>query len=111
MGIFEISLTKYGEYQFHLITDSGQVILKSEEYITKVNCLSSIDSVRKNSQDDTKMECKIAVNGDFFFNIKGSNGQVIGTSQLYENVASVENGIETVRSHAPTALISDQTIL
>jgi uncharacterized protein len=38
--------------------------------------------------------------GKFYFNLKASNGQVILSSQGYAAVASRDNGIASVRTHA-----------
>jgi uncharacterized protein YegP (UPF0339 family) len=43
------------------------------------------------------------------FRLKAGNGQVIAVSEAYESKASAENGIESVRSNAPTATLDDQT--
>ncbi len=41
--------------------------------------------------------------GDWRFNLKAANGQVIATSQGYSSKASALNGIESVRTNAPDA--------
>lgn len=109
MGIFEITLTKYGEYQFQLIADNGQVILNSECYVTKENCLNSIASIRRNAKDDTKIKCR-AISGKLYFELTGTNGQIIGNGLKYESLASLINAIEFVRSFSETALINDRTL-
>jgi len=43
--------------------------------------------------------------GEYRFNLKASNGQVIATSQGYSAKASALNGIESVRSNAPDAAV------
>lgn len=40
-------------------------------------------------------------NGEFQFNLKADNGQVILTSEGYSSKKSCENGIESVRTNAP----------
>lgn len=47
-----------------------------------------------------KFELKQAKDGQFMFNLKAANGQVILTSELYKQKASAENGIESVRKNA-----------
>lgn len=47
-----------------------------------------------------KFELKKAKNGQFMFNLKAANGQVILTSELYKTKASAENGIESVRKNS-----------
>lgn len=107
MGKFEITKRKDGEFQFNLKAGNGQVILTSEGYANKSGCVNGVESVRKNSQDDSKFERKTAKNGKPYFNLKATNGQIIGSSEMYESEASRENGIESVKKNAPTAEISD----
>lgn len=47
-----------------------------------------------------KFELKKAKDGQFMFNLKAGNGQVILTSELYKTKASAENGIESVRKNS-----------
>lgn len=47
-----------------------------------------------------KFELKTAKDGQFMFNLKAANGQVILTSELYKQKTSAENGIESVRKNA-----------
>ena len=47
-------------------------------------------------------EIKKAKDGQFYFGLKASNGQVILTSEMYKAKASALNGIESVRKSAPT---------
>ena len=110
MGKFVVTLRKDGEFQFNLKAGNGQTILSSQGYATKPSCLNGIESVRKNSQDDTKFERKESTNGKPFFNLKATNGQVIGNSEMYESAAACENGIESVKKNAPDATVDDQTL-
>ena len=108
MGKFVISQRKNEEYQFNLKAGNGQVILSSEGYSSKASCNNGIESVKKNSQDDSKFEFKTSANGKFYFNLKASNGQIIGSSQMYESQASCNNGIESVKINAPDATIEEE---
>jgi uncharacterized protein YegP (UPF0339 family) len=109
MGKFVISKRKNGEFQFNLLAGNGQVILASEGYASKPSCVNGVRSVMKNAADARRFESKVAKNGKFHFNLKAGNGQVIGTSEMYESSASCENGIASVKKNAPGATIDDQT--
>ena len=50
-----------------------------------------------------KFEIKVAKNGEYVFNLKAANGQVILTSQMYKSKASCENGIASVKKNAEKA--------
>ena len=42
------------------------------------------------------------------FNLKAGNGQVIGTSELYESEAGRDNGVESVKKNAPDAEVVEE---
>jgi uncharacterized protein YegP (UPF0339 family) len=109
MGKFEITSRKNGEFQFNLKATNGQVILTSQGYKTKASCLNGVESVKKNSQDDKRFEVKVSSNGKPFFNLMATNGQVIGTSQMYASETTMKNGIASVKRNAPEAEIVDLT--
>lgn len=44
------------------------------------------------------------------FNLKAGNGEVILTSQIYADMKSCQNGIESIMKNAPVAEIEDQTV-
>ncbi len=110
MGKFVISKRTNGEFQFNLKADNGQVILSSEGYASKASCQNGIESVRNNSQEESRFELKTAKNGKFFFNLKATNGQVIGSSEMYESESGRKNGIESVKKNAPGAKVEDSTL-
>jgi uncharacterized protein len=107
MGKFVMTKRSNGEFQFVLKAVNGEKILTSEGYTTKSNCINGIESVRKNAQDDSKYDRKNSSNGKFYFNLKATNGQVIGTSEMYENESSRNNGIASVKSNASDAAVDD----
>jgi uncharacterized protein YegP (UPF0339 family) len=110
MGKFVITKRVNGEFQFNLKAGNGETILSSEGYSTKSNCQNGIESVKRNAADEGKYDRKIASNGKFYFTLEAINGQTIGISELYENETGRNNGISSVRTQAPDAIIQDATI-
>lgn len=110
MGKFIISRRSNLEYQFNLLADNNQVILTSEGYKTKAACEKGIDSVRNNSNTDSAFDRKVSNNGKPYFNLKATNGQVIGTSEMYESHAAMENGVASVKRNAPEADVADEYV-
>jgi uncharacterized protein YegP (UPF0339 family) len=110
MGKFVITKRVNGEFQFSLKAGNGETILSSEGYTSKSNCQNGIDSVKRNAADDNKYDRKISSNGKFYFTLEASNGQTIGISELYESESSRNNGIQSVKTQAPDAIIQDSTI-
>ena len=103
MAKFEISTDKRGEFRFNLKAGNGQTILASEGYKARPSCLSGIESVRKNSQDDSKFDRLKSKSGQSYFNLKATNGQIIGSSEMYESESGMENGIASVKKNASEA--------
>jgi uncharacterized protein YegP (UPF0339 family) len=110
MGKFIIKTQKDGQFVFRLLAGNGQEILRSEAYTTKPACLNGINSVKANAEDDSRYDRKESVNGKAYFNLKAGNGQIIGTSELYESEAGRDNGIASVKSNAPGAETEDTTV-
>lgn len=109
MAKFVIKTRTNGEFQFDLKAGNGETILTSEGYTTKAACENGIESVKRNSADDNKFVKLESKNGKPYFNLKATNGQVIGTSELYESTSGRDNGIESVKKNAPIATIDDKT--
>ncbi len=108
-GKFELYTDKAGEFRFRLKAGNGEIILASEGYKQRASAENGIESVRKNGPLDERYERKETSSGKPMFNLKATNGQVIGTSELYESTASRENGIESVKKNAPDADVKDLT--
>ena len=47
--------------------------------------------------------------GEFRFNLKAGNGEIIATSEGYTTKAGCKNGIESVKKNAPKAEVVDET--
>ncbi len=48
-------------------------------------------------------ELKVAKDGQYYFNLKAGNGQVILSSEMYKTRASAENGIASVQKNGSDA--------
>jgi|SRR5690554_5390722 len=97
-------LKQSGEkYHFVLKAANGQVILSSQMYASKSSATNGIESVKKNAPTDSLYDRKTSSNGKFYFNLKSTNGQIIGSSQMYTSESGMNNGIESVKKNAPDA--------
>ncbi|MCP5368084.1 MAG: YegP family protein [Hyphomicrobiales bacterium] len=108
-GTFELYKDKKGEFRFRLKASNGQVILASEGYAQRASANNGIESVRKNAPLDARYERKETKSGQHMFNLKASNGQVIGTSESYTTAAARDNGVASVQKNAPDATVKDLT--
>jgi len=108
MGKFIIKTAKDGQNYFALKAGNGETILSSEMYTTKAACNNGIESVKTNAPNDSRYEKQTAKNGEFYFTLKAANFQVIGTSEMYTTSSSRDNGIESVKSNAPGASVTEE---
>ena len=106
-GKFMINKAKDGQNYFNLKSPEGHTILKSEMYTTRTACNNGIESVRRNCDDDSKYERKVSSDNRYYFNLKATNGQIIGTSDMHGSKESMEEAIEIVKIQGKTMYIED----
>ena len=110
-GWYELSQSSDGQYRFVLKAGNGEVILTSELYKARASAQNGIESVQKNSADESRFERKEAKNGKPYFNLKAVNHQIIGISQFYSTEQSRDKGIESVKSNGSSTTIKDLTVI
>lgn len=106
-GWFELSKSSDGQFRFVLKADNAETILNSELYKAKASAENGIASVQANCSNDDRYERKTASNGKAYFNLKASNGQVIGTSQMYATEASRDAGIASAKVSGVSTTVKD----
>lgn len=104
-GKFVVSKGKDGQDYFVLKAGNGETILQSEGYKSRRACANGIESVRKNSQDENRFECRTAKNGKDYFILKAMNGQEVGRSQMYKTSSGCKNGMKSVARNAKDAAV------
>lgn len=109
MSKFVISRRYNNEYQFNLVANNGQTILVSEGYLSKEACKNGIESVKKNALESIRFDRLTSSNGKYYFNLKASNGQIIGSSEMYESQNARDNGIESVVQNVQNSTIEDKS--
>jgi len=106
---FIIRSSSNNQFYFNLHAINGKIILTSETYTTKQNCLGGIASVKAHAPFDKNYVREIASNEQYYFNLKASNEKIIGTSEMYNSAQSRDNGINAVKRDAPIAGIEDNS--
>ncbi len=109
-GKFELKKSNSGQFMFNLKAANNQIILSSELYRDKASARSGIESVKKNAGNDANFERKASSKDEPYFVLKATNGQVIGKSEMYSSASAMENGIASVKTNAPGAIIADLTV-
>ncbi len=111
MTEFVLSKNTNGQYYFRLRADNGQSLLVSEGYISKAGCMNAVNLAKVNAKDESRYDKRTAPNGKYYFNLKATNGQIIGTSEIYETAAARDNAIKTVQSAVTDTLLNDETVM
>lgn len=81
--------------------------MSSEIYEAKKAAEKGIESVRKNAATEKRFEKREARNGEQYFVLKAANGEIIGKSEMYKAMRSVDKGSASVRKNAPEARLVD----
>jgi uncharacterized protein YegP (UPF0339 family) len=106
-GKFEIQKAKDGQFTFHFKAGNGRIVITGERYTEKRKAEAGVASVQKNAAVPTRFERKTAKNGQPYFVLKASNGEIIGQSETYSSVGAMEKGIASLQKNAPGARVID----
>ncbi len=102
---FQILTGNDQKIYFRLVAANNEIILSSEGYNSRQGCLNGIEAVRTNAPYNTRYQTKVASNWKNYFVLHASNGEIIGTSQLYDSAQGCAKGILAVIDAAPKAII------
>lgn len=94
-------------FSFIFTDKDGNTLIKSENYKQKTSATNGVESVRKNCLVDERYEFKKAKNGKFFFNIKATNGQIVGTSGFFASEDERKSAITYLKRYAPKAKLEE----
>lgn len=86
-----------GRHYFNLIAENGENVLRSQGYVALASAEKGVQSVLANGADKRNFQVLEAKNGEFYFNLRAGNNEVIGTSELYATKANAERGARAVR--------------
>lgn len=111
MEKFVISKNPNGEFRYEFLDKFEQSIFGKSGYKNKAMCLKVIESIKRNSQENSKFYRKRTPDNECYFNLKSSNGQILGTSKIYEDKATREDVIQFVKTTSADAPIEDYSKL
>jgi uncharacterized protein YegP (UPF0339 family) len=107
-GYYTLRTTEDDGFMFNLKAGNHEIILTSQVYRSRQSALEGIESVRNNSQLDSRFERKVAKDGSPYFVLLASNGQVIGKSEMYSGPVAMEKGIRSVVNNGPSQVVKGQ---
>lgn len=94
---FETFQSIDGRYYFNLMAGNGENVLRSQGYTRLASAEKGATSVLANGENPANFDVKEAKNGEWYFNLKAANGEIIGTSELYVSKSNAERGARAVR--------------
>lgn len=104
---FELWQDGGGQYRFHFLASNHEVLLASEGYQNRVGALNGVLSVLDNGGFVSRYDLKTAVNGDFYFNLKAANGEIVATSEMY-STSQARGKAVTSSTKAVTSFVERQ---
>ncbi len=94
-------------YHFVLKAPNHETILSSENYVSKSGAINGIESVGANGLLKERFEKRISRANEPYFVLKASNGEIIGTSEMYSSDSARDNGIDAVMKYASTTEVKE----
>lgn len=107
-GYYQLKQGASGKFSFALKAGNHEVILSSQSYDSKSGAEGGIESVRKHGPDAKNFEKKSSSASQPYFVLKASNGQIIGTSEMYSSDAGRDNGIASVQANSPSTTVKSE---
>jgi uncharacterized protein YegP (UPF0339 family) len=98
-----------GKFYFNVMAGNGENVLRSQGYTELRSAEAGIESVLAHGIDKRNFDVQLAQNGEWYFNLKAANGEVIGTSELYVSKWNAQRGAVTVRKLVRLARATSQT--
>lgn len=80
---FEVRADAGGKYGFYLYAGNGALVLRSERYESLGAALNGAFSVADNGTNTARYQVVNSAAGGFYLNLTATNGQIIGTSEVY----------------------------
>lgn len=109
-GYFELKTVEGGKFHFTLHAGNHEVILSSQLYAEKSSAEKGIESTRAHGTHEARYERKLSAKGEPYFLLKASNGQIIGTSEMYGSEATRDNSIRSVVTNCVSIIVKDLTV-
>jgi uncharacterized protein len=105
---FQVKKGKDGWSFFELTSKDKEIILSSENFRSKDDCLLCIESLKKNVHVSENYVAKVGKYGKIYFVIRSLSGEILSRSGLYNSVPELEKGIEMVKKLVPVAQINNR---
>lgn len=106
---FELKSNNDGQYYFHFLDGEGELLMMSGEYPDKQQAEQAIQDVKVGSLMSNQIAAGAVPDGNTFFVIKDTSGDVLVKSVLFESRMIFDNALHMVKDSACIAEINDLT--
>ena len=108
-GNFELKKNEDEQFYFHFVDDAGEMILMSGDYDDKAEAEQAIKAVKVGSLTANQIAAGKVPDGETFFVIKDTAGDIIAKSVLFNDRMVFDNALHMVKDNACVAEVSDLT--
>ena len=84
-----------GRYYFYLLAGNGQKVLRSQGYSREADARTGMLAVRNNGTTRAHYVILASRNGEYYFNLKAANGEIIATSETYVTRTNASRAVTT----------------
>lgn len=106
-GSYVLNQSSAGTFFFVLRAESGEVLLRSEQYTSKSAAINGIAAVQANCGKADRLDRRTASNGHFYFTVRAGNHQIIAMSELFPTELAREATLQTVQATGSIATAQD----
>jgi len=106
---FDLMTNENGGFYFHFLDGKGELLLMSGEYPDKQHAEQAINDVKVGSLMSNQIAAGAVPDGDTFFVIKDTAGDVLVKSVLFSSRMVFDNALHAVKDNACIAEINDLT--
>ena len=99
---FDVFRGNDGRYYFNLIAGNGEIVLSSQGYASEASAINGTFSVAANGTTEARYELNDSADGGAYFNLTATNGQVIGTSEVYSSRSNAQRACNGIIELLPT---------
>jgi len=98
-----------GQYSFTFRAIDGQLLLTSISFPDKDTALHGIELTRSLAQTAQHYQIRSAGGGQYYFELKNSEGEMLGRSTVYPDGQSLEKGIDLLKNYSKPSRLLDLT--
>ncbi|MBK9035212.1 MAG: YegP family protein [Myxococcales bacterium] len=99
---FALHLDAGGKYYWNLHAGNGEIVLRSQRYDSEAAALNGAFSVVDNGLTAARYEVLPSSNNGYYLNLTATNGQIIGTSEVYASKSNAERARDSIIALLPT---------